>query len=148
VSESKSETSNGSIFQTRSNTRFRDADPAQILFFSRAYEIAHDAYEDFVKHLGFDWKDWFANATWAAPIRHSSCEHLGPIPPGTTIETKVTLEKIGDSSFTARYTISSADKEVARVDLVHVFIDKTRGAKLALPQIVRERLETYQSKSL
>ena len=31
-----------------------------------------DAYESFIKYLGFSWYEWFENPVWAVPIRRSS----------------------------------------------------------------------------
>lgn len=138
--------SNG-LFKHSLTPQFHDADPAGIMFFGNVYAKAHGTYEMFIEHLGFSWKEWFANETWAVPIRHSSCEHLAPIFPGQTYEVECHLEKIGSSSFTMKYAFKSSKAIHAEVTIVHAFIDLKKKAKCEMPSVVRERLEAYQSKS-
>ncbi len=137
-----------SVFTSPAIIRFRQADPGGIAFFGQAYSIAHDAYEDFVRHLGFEWKEWFANETWAVPIRQSSCEHLIPLFPSASCEVRVTLDSIGTSSFGAKYEIMVNGRVCSEVRLVHVFIDKQKRAKMDIPSTIRSRLESYQKQSL
>lgn len=127
-----------------SHARFRDADPVGILFFARAYEIAHDAYEDFVRSIGFTYREWFENETWGVPIRKSECEHLRPIRPGDIVMTSVKIETLGDSSFTAIYEISASGQVASIVKLTHVFMDLKTKKKMQMPSDVRGRLEAHQ----
>ncbi len=126
--------------------KFHDADPAGIMFFGNVYAKAHGTYETFVEHLGFTWKEWFANETWAVPIRHSECEHLAPIFPGQSYDVECRLEKIGTSSFTMKYVFTSSKATHAEVTIVHAFVDLKKKAKCEMPSVVRERLEAYQLK--
>lgn len=137
-----------SPFQKTVEIRFRNADPAGIAFFGHAYELAHDLYEDFVKHLGFEWKAWFANPEWAVPIRHSACEHLQPMFAGQSLHATIQVEKIGTTSFTLKYCFTRNEKTLCEVTLVHIFISKKEKTSIAIPSEVLTRLEVYQSKQL
>jgi acyl-CoA thioester hydrolase/1,4-dihydroxy-2-naphthoyl-CoA hydrolase len=130
-------------FVTTTRTRFRQADPAGILFFAETYAIVHDAYEDFVTHLGIEWKNWFENPEWAVPIRHSSCEHLSPMVPSQDLNVHVMVNRLGESSFTLKYAIEREQRTYAEVTLVHAFIDKKSRTKTAIPSDIRARLEAY-----
>lgn len=135
------------IYQKSMTPQFHDADPAGIMFFGNAYAKAHGAYEGFVEHLGYSWREWFDNKTWAVPLRHSSCEHMAPMFPGQAYQVSCHLEKIGTSSFTMKYRFASTKAVHAEVTLVHTFIDIAKRAKCDMPSDVRERLEAYQLKS-
>lgn len=128
--------------------RFRQADPAGILFFGTVYPLAHDAYEEFIQHLGFEWKEWFQNPEWAVPIRHSSCEHYLPMTPAQTYHARVVADRIGESSFTLKYVFEESQKTYCEVSLVHTFLNKKTREKMNLPSLVRERLETYKRQCL
>lgn len=134
------------LFKQSMTPFFHDADPAGIMFFGNVYAKAHGVYESFVQHLGFSWREWFDNGTWAVPLRHTSCEHLAPMFPGTAYDVSCLLEKIGTSSFTMKYKFTSAKATHAEVTLVHAFVDPVKKAKCEIPSIVRERLEAYQLK--
>ena len=128
----------------KSHARFRDADPIGILFFARAYELAHDAYEDLVRALGFSYREWFENETWGVPIRKSECEHLRPIRPGDEIVVKTKIESLGESSFTSSFEIIAAGQVASVVKITHVFMDTATKKKMAIPSSVRGRLESHQ----
>ena len=97
---------------------------------ARAYEIAHDAYEDFVRSLGFTYREWFENESWGVPIRKSECEHLRPIRPGDEISVKVSIESLGESSFTNVYEISATGAVASVVKITHVFMDVKTKKKM------------------
>jgi acyl-CoA thioester hydrolase/1,4-dihydroxy-2-naphthoyl-CoA hydrolase len=133
---------------TYSNTiRFRDADPAGISFFAGVYGFAHDAYEEFVKGLGFEWSYWFENPEWIVPIRHSECLYLRPMPVGSGFTITVKIDSISASSMTVKYDFSIGTTAVAEVKLVHVFVVKDKFKPRPIPPDVREKLEAYQRKS-
>lgn len=134
-------------FMKSIHLRFRHGDPAGLLFFGNVYEIAHDVYEDFVEHLGIEWKDWFQNPTWAVPIRHSSCEHLLPMQPSVKYKVRVEVDRLGKSSFTLKYVVVKGSRIYAEVSLVHTFFNKSTRTKMSIPSDVRERLEAYRGKS-
>jgi acyl-CoA thioesterase FadM len=128
--------------------RFRNGDPAGISFFANVYPMAHDTFEDFVQHLGFEWKMWFANEEWAVPLRHSSCEYFQPLMPGKTATITAVVDHLGESSFKMKYLIKNGEKVAAEVTLVHTFMNLKSRAKMAMPSVVRDRLEAYQRQCL
>ncbi len=134
-------------FSTRAVIRFRDADPAGVMFFGNVFGIAHDAYEEFIRHLGFEWNEWFAHPEWAVPIRQSSCEYFMPMRPAEVYVILVFVDRIGESSFTLRYAFEAKGRKHCEVSLVHTFLNKQTRTKMPVPSDVRDRLEAYQRQS-
>jgi acyl-CoA thioesterase FadM len=128
--------------------RFRQGDPVGISFFANVYPMAHDTFEDFVQHLGFDWKMWFANEEWGVPLRHTSCDYHQPLVPGTTPSISVLVEHLGESSLKMKYLIKNGEKVAAEVTLVHTFVSFKTRTKMPMPSVVRDRLEAYQRECL
>ncbi len=135
-------------FTSMLNVRFEDSDMGGISFFANVYRFAHRAFEDFVIHLGYGYPEWFQNPEWGLPLRHSEANYFMPLFAGEKYQIKVLLEKIGESSFTARYEISKDAKVHCEVRLVHTFFNKKARAKMAIPSAIRTRLETYQRECL
>ena len=135
-------------FQKPYRANFRQADPAGILFFAQAFNIAHDVYESFIEHLGFSYKEWFDNGNWGVPIRHSEANHLKPLRPGEVYDVQVQVDRIGTSSVTLLYVIMKAGQIHCETRLVHTFYDIHRGSKCDIPSNVRETLARYQSACL
>jgi acyl-CoA thioesterase FadM len=139
------------IFSVQVPIRFRDADLAGISFFGRVYGFAHDAFEDFVGHLGFEWNSWFNNEDWGLPIRHSECDYLMPLLPSEKYQIQVLVERISKSSFTLRYlfsNVNNTERINCEVRLVHTFYDKKARTKMSIPSDIHDRLESYQSECL
>lgn len=128
--------------------RFRQGDPAGISFFANVYSMAHDTFEDFVQHLGFDWKMWFANEEWGVPLRHTACDYFQPLIPGKVSTITVLVENLGESSIKMKYLIKNNEKVAAEVTLVHTFMSMKTRTKMPMPSIVRDRLEAYQRECL
>jgi acyl-CoA thioester hydrolase/1,4-dihydroxy-2-naphthoyl-CoA hydrolase len=136
------------LFTNTIQLRFRDADPAGIIFFGNVYKIAHDTYEDFIGYLGFEWDEWFQNPDWAVPIRHSSCEHLVPLKPAHTYDVEVWVDRISKSSFTVKYVFVAEGITYCEVSLVHTFYNKRARTKMSIPSEVLDRLEAYRRECL
>lgn len=131
------------VFETQFSLRFRDADPAQIMFFGNILGLAHDAYEDFVVALGYAWKDWFRKGEIIVPIRHAESDFLAPFQPGQVYQIAVTVAQMKDSSFQTKYVFSKDGKTHAVVKLVHAVIHSQTMQKAPLPQELRARLTPY-----
>lgn len=66
-------------FHTEIQIRFREADPAGILFFGHVFALAHDCFEGFIEETGFGWKNWFnVRGEYLVPIRHTEANYLRP----------------------------------------------------------------------
>lgn len=131
------------IFKTTKRVTFREADPAQIMFFGNIFGFAHDAFEEFIVHAGFTWDEWFRTKEFMVPIRHSEAEYLNPFIPGKIYDIAVTIEKIGTTSFTMRYQFSKGQKIHAIVQMTHVVLDQKTKEKMQIPELFIQRLNPY-----
>lgn len=132
------------MFKHPRRIRFHDGDPAGVSFFGRVYFYAHDAYEHFIEHLGFTYKEWFENPHWAIPLRHSEAEYLRPLRPGETYDIQITVEHIGTTSFKLYYRFMKDTDTYCIVRLTHTFFDYKTRRKAELPANIRGALQTYQ----
>lgn len=139
---------NPQAFSALTKVRFHQVDSVGIVFFGNVFALAHDAYEDFVQHLGFSLKEWFENPEWAVPIRQSGCEYFRPLMQGDELKIQVTVEKLGENSFSLKYGFYRASDLCCEVRLVHVFMNIKTRVKMPMPSLVRERLETYERQCL
>jgi len=130
-------------FQKDIQVRFREADPAGILFFGNAFALAHDCFEDFIQAAGFTWKEWFHTKEYLIPIRHTECNFLKPFQPGEKYQITASVAKLGDSSFQMKYVFSSSLGTHADVRMTHAFLDAKKHQKISVPETVRNRLKVY-----
>ncbi|PIS10540.1 MAG: acyl-CoA thioesterase [Bdellovibrio sp. CG10_big_fil_rev_8_21_14_0_10_47_8] len=136
-------TTSHTVFQKEFRLRFRDADPAGILFFGHIFSLAHDAFEDFIQAAGFTWDEWFRTDKYMVPIRHAESNYLKPFLPGQIYTVRASVAKISQSSFQMRYAFQQNQNAHAEVLMVHTFLDQKSKVKIPVPELVRQRLGVY-----
>lgn len=117
--------------------RFSQLDPAGILFFGEVFPLCAGVYEDFIGSLGFGWDEWFNHPETASPVKHAEAEYFKPLRGGQVYEVAVDVVKLSTSAFEVEFTLTQAETQQCRVRIVHVFISKGTGAKIAIPDAVR-----------
>src|SRR5688572_15841097 len=125
------------MFKSPVSIRFWQADSGGIMFFGNAFHLVHDVYESFVASLGFESRDWFENPEWAVPIRHAEADYLRPLKPHESYEARVSIEQVGESSLSLKFTISANGLDHCVAKTVHVFMNKKSLAKMPIPESVR-----------
>ena len=126
-------------FQTNVTIRFEDADPAGVIFYSRALALAHAAVENLIRQSPLGWDAWFASPTYAAPLRRAEADFFLPMRPGETFTARVTVEKLGNTSITFLVEFTdAAGNPAARIRTTHVLIDKSTGQPIPLTGPIRE----------
>lgn len=122
------------MFIARNQVRMHDTDMAGILYFARQFRFAHDALEDFVESLGYTFDQVFHRENFVFVIVHVEADYLAPLRVGDKLEVHVTIEKIGETSFTVLYSIYKEDKTlIGTAKTVHVTLDATSRKKVPLP---------------
>lgn len=132
-----------SVFRTHLTIKFRDADPAQIMYFGNLVNFAHDAFEEFIVAAGYKYREWFSKHELMIPIRHAEADFLAPFVPGETYDVAVTVAQIRDTSFQMKYVFGKNGKAHGQVKMVHAVLDSKTMQKLAVPATMRERLTPY-----
>ena len=145
-----------SPFAYRTRVAFHQADPAGVLFFGRYAELWQEAYEAFIADLGIDYADWFGQTKRSTPIRRVEVDHLAPIFAGEAVRVRVSVARVGTTSFTLAMTAcgvganssaatvpDSGDDVRARALITFVYTAAAadgRFAPTALPDGVRSML--------
>jgi len=133
------------IYQTK--IKLHDTDAAGLLFFSHQFEMVHDAYECVLEQIGFGFADLIRNQNFFLPIVHAESDYKKSLFVGDVIEIQVTVEHVGQTSFTFAYQIFNHLKEiVGTAKTVHVTIDKKSHQKIPLPSLMREKIEALFKK--
>lgn len=130
-------------FEKEIQLRFREADPAGVLFFAQFFALAHDCFEDFLQAVGISWNDWFRSKDYLVPIRHTECEFLRPLSPGQKCTIQACVVKMGDSSFKMKYVFFSGNEICAEVLMVHTFLAAQSKQKISVPQQIRFQFSPY-----
>jgi acyl-CoA thioesterase FadM len=131
-------------FKYSTSIKFHQIDYAGIAFYGTAFELAHDALEEFVlSALQISKVDWFGNTNWIVPIKKTECTFLSPMKPFLQIDIFVKVESIGESSFCLNYKIMNKESLCAEVKTIHVFCDKINFSKINIPPQIKTKLQQF-----
>lgn len=132
------------VYKIQRSLRFRESDPAQIMFFGNMLGICHDAFEDFLSSLKIPWESYFASADFIVPIRKTECEFFLPVRAGQTYQIEVKVRHLGDSSFTMAFTfLNEKNERMAEALISHVFVDAKTKRKMSIPSAFRAKFELF-----
>ena len=127
------------MFSTDKYISFSECDPAGIMFFSRAFEIAHIAYEQFMYNNGLG--GYFDSKDVIIPLVHAEADYKIPLKAGTKVTVMVKLGEIKESSFSLAYNIYNPANSIAvKVKTVHVVFSPTENKKCTVPEDLRNAL--------
>ncbi len=129
------------MYTYQTKIKLHDTDAAGLLFFSHQFEIIHDAYEALLESMGLGFAELIRNKAYFLPIVHAESDYKLPLFVGDTIEIQVTVENIGETSFTFAYKLLNSKGElVGTARTVHVTIDKSTHQKIFLPKEMRTKI--------
>lgn len=123
--------------------KFREADPAQIMYFANIFSLAHDAFEEFIVAAGYRYEEWFSKNDHLIPIRHAEADYKSPFFPGQTYDITVQVASFGATSFKMKYTFEQKSRHHATVYMVHAVLDPKTKQKMSLPPVMLQRLSVY-----
>lgn len=135
------------MFVTHNQVRMHDTDMAGILYFARQFRFAHDALEDFAESEGFQFNEVFKNQLFVFVIVHAEADYLIPLHIGDKLEIQLTVENIGNSSFTICYQIYKLDQLkptlAGKAKTVHVTLNAKTRKKIPIPEQLRIKLQAH-----
>lgn len=130
------------MYHYKTQLRLRDTDAAGVIYFANIFNVAQEALESFMDSVGMDIGLIIRSTRYNLPVVHADADFKRPIFPGHRLQIQLTLEHMGDTSFTLHYIIADAnDVEHAQVRVTHVVIDRTTGAKQVPNAELRSILE-------
>lgn len=120
---------------------FHLVDAAGVLFFGHVFTIAHQIFECFViEELDISWSDWFQNSTWVVPLKKAEADYQYPLKAGFVCTIELRIEEIRSSSFKVRQNFSQKNTLCCVVNTVHVFCDRSTGQKIAIPEVIYDKM--------
>ena len=118
---------------------FADTDQAGVVFYPRAFALAHGVVENLIRHSEVGWHAWFTSTDHAAPLRHAEADFLLPMHAGETFTARAAVEKLGNTSVTFLVEFTNATGETAaRIRTIHVLVAKAGGAPVPLSAEMRK----------
>lgn len=124
-------------FSTELSVRFPDVDAAGIVYFAKAFDYAHLAWEELLAAGGLPLHEAIPGRSWILPLIHAEADYRRPMRFGERLRVEASLADVGGSTVTLRYAVRGAEGELrATVTLVHCAVDKTSARRIPLPDEV------------
>ena len=130
-------------FSTTTKIHFDEADPAGVAFSGQLFTKMHRCYEGFISHMGISPQDFFLGEKWAYPLRAIDCEYFSPLLALHEYDVEIQVLKISETSFKLGYSVKKQGKLCAKLNSVHVCINKSTGAKAEIPHSLKVGLEKH-----
>lgn len=125
-----------------------DTDAAGVLFFSHLFRHAHDAYEAFMDEIGCPLEELLVRRDYLLPLVHAEADYLQPIRHGNLVSVRLSLLRIGRSSFSLGYEFIGRDGQtLAKAATAHVAINADNHSKIPLPAALRSALSAQSAAS-
>ena len=132
------------VYSITRRMRFRDSDPAGIVFYPVFFEMFNDLFEDWIENvLGIVFADQFFVQERMFPLIHVEVDFKAARVMGQSMELVFILTGIGNSSI--RYTIVGRDRELEcmRGNFVSCIASRKHHHKIDWPADMRANLENY-----
>jgi 1,4-dihydroxy-2-naphthoyl-CoA hydrolase len=132
------------MYTYNTSVKLHDADAAGLLFFSRHFKLAHDAYESFMESIGFSFANIINERDFLLLIVHAEADYRTPVFTGDRVTIKLTVPRVGETSYALSYDLIGVDgTAISNLTTVHVCVDKVRHQKKALPDSLRRALKEH-----
>jgi YbgC/YbaW family acyl-CoA thioester hydrolase len=119
-------------FAYPSTIKFSQVDAAGIVFFSRLFELCHEAYEAALAQAGWPIAE-VTKRDWVLPIVRAEADYALPIRLGDAVTVEVRLVRVGRSSVTIGFRVISAAGCCATIRHVHAAVDRATFAPCPVP---------------
>lgn len=124
---------------------FHDIDAAGILFYGHLFRHAHDAYEQFMKAIGFPLDRLIRDGEVRLPLVHAEADYAGPLRHGDAVTVHLCVAEIGRSAFTLAYRFTDAAGGLrASARTVHVHLRGEAPTPAPLPADLVAALRAWQ----
>ena len=120
--------------------RFHEVDPAGVVFFSRYFQYAHDAYEAWLRAIGLSLDPPVLRGDYALPLVRAEADFRSPVRLGARLRVELEPLSVGKTSYTMLARICTPEGAAAVVRFVSVCVDPAAWRPHPLPERLRTAL--------
>lgn len=132
-------------FEYRLTVPLQDIDAAGVVFFAHLFRYAHDAYEHFMRELGFPLERIITEARYHLPLVHAEADYRQAITHGEELVIQLQLTELGEKRFKLHYhCLDTAGRPRAELHTVHVATAAGATGAITLPDDLRQALQACQ----
>ncbi|MBB6447645.1 acyl-CoA thioesterase [Bacillus benzoevorans] len=122
--------------------QFVDTDASGRIHYSAIFRYFEIMDHDFFRRIGYSYKK-IITLGLDIPRVHVECNYLGNIEYDDELEVRVSISKIGNSSYTLSFGFYKEDVLVAKGSLTNVFVDRESGKSVKIPEFIKTELAKH-----
>jgi 1,4-dihydroxy-2-naphthoyl-CoA hydrolase len=135
------------MFSYQHRVQLHQTDAYSIIFFANQLQFCHDAFQDFLLHIGFPLAPRRQVVPWMLVIVHAESDYLHPLQVGDLLTIHVRVKKIGTTSLIMHYDLVNQDGIlVGKAQTVHVCIDTKTSRKKPLSAALIKALSAHKGR--
>lgn len=131
----------GEPFCWRSRIRFSDTDASGRIHYSAMFRHMEAAEDEFLRAIGQPYASIETAAGISFPRVHVEAQFVAPLRYDDEVETQVTVERVGESSFTLYFMSVANGTAVARGRITAVCMSTETQRSTPLPEALAEALQ-------
>lgn len=134
------------MFTRKICLRLYETDATGVLYFPQQLRMAQETFECFLEETGPSLGGWLKEKTYLLPVVHAEADYCKPVQVGDELEIRLSLVRIGDTSFTlATHFILPGEILAGKTSIVHVCIDRRIWKSCPIPSELLQCLHGLQS---
>lgn len=131
----------GEPFCWRSRIRFSDTDASGRIHYSAMFRHMEAAEDEFLREIGFPYRELEPAEAISFPRVHVEAQFVAPLRYDDEVETQVSVERVGESSFTLYFMSVANGVPVARGRITAVCMSTETQRSTPLPEAFAEALQ-------
>ena len=133
------------VYRTEILVRFRDCDPAGIVFYPRYLEMFNNLVEDWLRdEVRLPFSEIINTRGWGLPTVHLEVDFKAPSSFGESLAAEMVVSTLGSSSVTLSIGLRGPDgRERVHGKLVLVLIDAKQNRSMTIPDEIRQCISTF-----
>jgi len=124
--------------------QFVDTDASGRIHYTSTFRHFETAEMEFMRHLGCHYNHMEKGGV-AYPRVRVECDYLAALTYDDEVEVGVSVERVGEKSFTLAFDVQHLGRTAARGKIVIAAMDRATGKSCALPRDLVEKLEGAQA---
>ena len=132
------------MFEVKTRVNLSHTDAAGVVFFPRHLELAHIAFEQLMRHLGWGIEGMLTDGRWLLPVVRVEADYRHPLRMGDALSIRIVPARLGESSFTLRSSLMLDETLASEIHTWHVFLDADDKRPRPLPETLRKGLRALQ----
>jgi acyl-CoA thioester hydrolase len=131
----------GEPFSWRSRIRFSYTDASGRIHYSAMFRHMEAAEDEFMRAIGFPYADVEPSAGISFPRVHVEAQFISPLRYDDEVETQVTVERVGESSFSLYFMSVASGRAVSRGRITAVCMSVATQRSTPMPEALAEALQ-------